>query len=80
MPEELCFEQSRLDLNGTMYFIGTLASTLIFLPLADVLGRKRLIITGMLAHAGVQLLYFALTPFVFSLAMLLHGFESLLYC
>ena len=53
----LCFSSTDLSFPGTLYFVGFLVGSLIWLRVADLIGRKVLIIGGILLHCLAQLLY-----------------------
>ena len=53
----LCYSSSRMTLTGTMYFIGFLAGSILWLRVTDLIGRKWLVVGGVVLHILTQLIY-----------------------
>ena len=53
----LCYSSSRMTLTGTMYFIGFLIGSILWLRVTDLVGRKWLVVGGVLLHIVTQLIY-----------------------
>ena len=48
MPELLCFSDAKIGLQGTVYFIGYIFGSLVWLRLTDYWGRKWMILGGLI--------------------------------
>ncbi len=73
-----CSTPYHIGLIGSCFFLGYMAGSIVFAPLADLIGRKRVIILGVLVFAMtmVYMLFFAASPEALYLGMFLVGFRS----
>ena len=75
----LCYSSVRLSLAGTLCFLGYLLGSLVWLPLSDRWGRKRLLILGCLIQSLVLLvLLFSLNIATLYVVLFIIGFKAAL--
>ena len=77
IPEMLCYSSTKLTLTGTMYFIGFLIGSILWLRITDIVGRKWLVVGGVILHILTQLIYIIhLDVTTLYLATCLLGFKA----
>lgn len=73
----LCYSSSRTSLTGTLYFIGFLIGSILWLRVADLVGRKWLVVGGLVLHIVNQLIYIIkLNTTTLYIAIVIFGFKG----
>ena len=57
VPQLLCYSSTLISLQGTAYFVGFTLGSLLWMRLADLWGRKRLTVGGLLLFIATLLIY-----------------------
>lgn len=74
--DEYCSPQYLLDLQGTIYFVGIILGSLVSMRLADIYGRKPIIIIGLILYGVVALMIFLIKEeWALFLAIAICGFQ-----